>query len=785
MADALVPLLLSEARARAAQAPFVADLTGGLDALTNLAEVLGELRVREETKQRTEKRRAALEDAFARALKRVAPRAVTPVSPLARQRALVPVPSDAELSRLSALDHLDLDEVFVIVGAGEVSPYGSARTRWAVERGATLSIEAVLELAWMMGLVVPDEKGSGFLDAKTQQRVSEEEALARYEQDVLTHTGVRVIEPAVTGFDPRALPRLVEVRLEKDFSFPAPSREVADAIVREDPEHTVLVTDQGGALRVVRRRGATLQVPASLSAHRHVAGQIPTGWDATRFGIPKELAEQVDPVTLYCLISTAEAFLSAGLSPEELYAHLHPGRVGVTIGTGIGGMTKLKRLHRDFFEGHERQNDTLQETLINVIGGYVVQAFLGSYGPMSFPVGACATAGLSIADAVEKLKTGAADLVVAGGADDLSEAGLLGFGDMGATADTEELAARGVDARHMSRPNDSRRRGFVESQGAGVSVVCRASLAVKLGLPVHGIVAFAGSSGDGLQKSVPAPGQGALALAGERRASATDGTACDLTGRRAQIAAFEAQRGALAASFGTDAAAAIIKDARKRLGHSFWVGREDISPLRGALAVLGLEADDVGVVSKHDSSTQANDLNEAKLHETIMQALGRSEDAPLWVISQKSLTGHPKGAAAAWQMNGLMQAMAEGVIPGNASLDDVDDDMAQFPHLVWTDRPVQVSWHALKAGFVTTLGFGHVSALVCLAHPFLFWRMLDDGTRDAYRSRLAERMRATEQRLQRVLSGREPLVRIRPPQLLPDAERAMLLDAGARMAGHA
>lgn len=87
--------------------------------------------------------------------------------------------------------------------------------------------------------------------------------------------------------------------------------------------------------------------------------------------------EQVDPVTLYCLVSTAEAFLSAGMTPEQLDAHLHPGRVGVTIGTGIGGMSKLKRLYRDFYDGAERQNDTLQETLINVIGGYVVQSFLG------------------------------------------------------------------------------------------------------------------------------------------------------------------------------------------------------------------------------------------------------------------------------------------------------------------------------------------------------------------------------------------------------------------------
>lgn len=773
------------ARARAATAPYLAELTGGLGDVVDLAGLLREYREREQRHQLHEARRTTLRAAFDAELARRGPAVPPPAqakTPLGCPTLPVPVPSAADLAALPLLDHLDLDRVAVIVGMGEVGPWGSARTRWAIEQGRTLSIEGVLELAWMMGLVTPNAKGCGFVDAKSGAPVDEARVHERYEAEVLAHCGVRVVEPAVTGFDPRALPTLVEVRLERDFTFPVPSRAVGESVVQEDPAGSSLVEDRQGALFVVKKRGAIIKVPAALSVHRAVAGQLPTGWDATRFGVPKSLVEQVDPVTLYCLVSTAEAFLSAGMTPEELHGHLHPSRVGVTVGTGIGGMAKLKRLHRDSLEGKERQNDTLQEALINVIGGYVVQAFVGSTGPMSFPVGACATAGLSLAEALDKIRTGQADLVVAGGADDLSEAGLIGFGDMGATADTDELAARGIEPRAMSRGSDARRRGFVEAHGAGVAVVCTASLALRLGLPVYGVLAFAGTSGDGLQKSVPAPGQGALSFAAERRAPEQrhDDGACDLVGRRARLHQLEREREKLAGLVGVDEAARMVADARRRWAHEPGSGRDDVSPLRAALAVLGLGADDVAVVSKHDSSTQANDENEARLHETIMGALGRSHDQPLWVISQKSLTGHPKGAAAAWQVNGLLQAMATSVIPPNPSLDDVSDEMRAFPHLVWTDRPVRVA-RPMLAGFVTTLGFGHVSALVCLAHPWLFWRMLGDDARAAYADRLEERRRRAEQRLQRVLSGRAPLFTVREPRLSHDDEVRVLLDPDARL----
>ena len=149
-------------------------------------------------------------------------------------------------------------------------------------------------------------------------------------------------------------------------------------------------------------------------------------------------------------------------------------------------------------------------------------------------------------------------------------------------------------------------------------LLARGDLALEMGLPVLAVVGYASSFGDGVHTSIPAPGLGALG----------------------------AGRG----------------------------GRQ--SPLAKSLAKLGVGADDIAVISKHDTSTLANDPNETELHERLAAALGRSTGNPLFIVSQKSLTGHAKGGAAAFQMMGMCQMLRDGVIPPNRSLDCVDDELA-------------------------------------------------------------------------------------------------------------
>ena len=125
---------------------------------------------------------------------------------------------------------------------------------------------------------------------------------------------------------------------------------------------------------------------------------------------------------------------------------------------------------------------------------------------MIHPVGACATAAVSVEEGVDKIRLGKAEFVVAGGFDDLTLEAIIGFGDMAATADTEMMRAKGISDSKFSRANDRRRLGFVEAQGGGTILLARGDLALKMGLPVLAVVAYVQSFGDGVHTSIPAPG---------------------------------------------------------------------------------------------------------------------------------------------------------------------------------------------------------------------------------------------------------------------------------------
>ena len=222
------------------------------------------------------------------------------------------------------------------------------------------------------------------------------------------------------------------------------------------------------------------------------------------------MASSIDRVALWNIVATVDAFLSSGFTPTELMRWVHPSLVASTQGTGMGGMTSMQTMYHGNLLGKAKPNDILQEVLPNVVAAHVIQSYVGSYGAMIHPVGACATAAVSVEEGVDKIRLGKAELVVAGGFDDLTLEAVIGFGDMAATADTETMRAKGISDSKFSRANDRRRLGFVEAQGGGTILLARGDLALKMGLPVLAVVAYAQSFADGVHTSIPAPGLGAL-----------------------------------------------------------------------------------------------------------------------------------------------------------------------------------------------------------------------------------------------------------------------------------
>lgn len=719
IAGELVALCTAETRARAAQAPVQADLTGGLGDGVDLVAL----------------RESAAARAAARPEQVTAP-ATIPALPTPS------VPTQPTAPAWGEVD-TDLEDMVVIVSTGEVSTWGSGRTRREAELGMTggddveLTAAGVLELAWGMGLLSwQDSPKAGWYDTDGEL-VPEAEVYGRYRDEVVARCGIRefvddgVIAPVAT--------EEVTLYLDRDITLTVPDEVTALTVRESDPEHTVIAPDpETGEWTVTRLAGSLARVPRRAALSRTVGGQMPEGFDPKRWGIPASMVEGMDTIAAWNLVTAVDAFLSAGFSPAELLQAVHPSDVASTQGTGFGGMESMRKMFVGRFLDEERASDILQESLPNVVAAHVMQSYVGGYGSMVQPVSACATAAVSIEEGWDKIALGKADVVVAGAIDDISIESVVGFGNMNATAEAAAMYAKGIAARHFSRANDRRRGGFVEAEGGGTVILARASVAARLGLPVAGVLGFVSSYADGAHSSIPAPGLGALG----------------------------AGRG----------------------------GRD--SRLARALRALGVEADDIAVVSKHDTSTNANDPNESELHTRLARALGRTEGNPLVAVSQKSVTGHAKGGAALFQVAGLTEVLATGVAPGNASLDVVDAPLAKDAFWVWPRTPIRVSGRGgvVRAGLLTSLGFGHVSGLIAVVHPGAFESALraqgGQAAVEAWLESANRRLAEGTRRRRAGMIGRAPLfeqvegrrlgeeTKGRDPH---EVEAAMLLDPQARL----
>ena len=252
------------------------------------------------------------------------------------------------------------------------------------------------------------------------------------------------------------------------MTFSVPTREIAEEYVKLDEAHTSFAADaESGEWNVTRHAGSMIRVPRRAAMTRIVGGQFPKGFDPVKWGIPASMVGDVDKIALWNIVTTVDAYLSAGFTPVEILQAVHPSMVASTQGTGFGGMASMRKLYLDRFLNHEIPTDILQEALPNVVAAHVMQSYIGGYGNMIQPVSACATAAVSLEEGTDKIALGKADFVVTGAIDDIGVESVIGFGNMNATANSEEMYAKGIDARFFSRANDRRRGGFVESQGGG------------------------------------------------------------------------------------------------------------------------------------------------------------------------------------------------------------------------------------------------------------------------------------------------------------------------------
>ncbi|KAJ2641936.1 fatty acid synthase alpha subunit Lsd1, partial [Coemansia sp. RSA 1694] len=781
--------------------PIWADLNGGMACIDDLGDVVG--KSRQEIQRKSDllqviSRETAFDYEAQRPHSATTPVSVQDIYPLAKHKHHFPAPRHYD--QLEHLRHLqgmvNLDKVVVVTGYGEVGPHGNAETRWEMEAYGEFSLEGCIELAWAMGLIkhyngalkATGAMYVGWIDAKTEEPVRDVDVKSRYEEFILAHTGIRLIEPELThGYDPNKRTLLREIQIEHDM-------EPVD----------IWENSGSGSWSVKFLKGALIRVPMALRRDRLVAALLPTGWDPRRYGISDDVAKQVDIVTCFALVATVEALIRSGITdPYELYQYFHVSEVGNTTGSGLGGCYTLQKVFKHRYLDKELKSDALQETFVSTIQAWVNMLLMSSAGPVKPIVGACATAILSIDTAIETIQSGKARVMIAGSVDDFAEESTVEFANMGATSNSVEEFARGRTPSEMCRPCTSTRNGFMEGQGAGIVTLMSASAAIEFGAPIYGIIAMSGTATDKQGQSVPAPGKGVLTSAREAGVSPPS-RLLKFDYRRQQLerdmSVLESRKQEELADLAdmVDGPSSIIglsamqqvgqiedeyaqrqRSLQDFWGNEFWKGYSEISPLRGSLAVWGLTADDIGVASFHGTSTVANDKNESDVLNTQLKQLGRTPGHAVPVVCQKWLTGHPKGPAASFMLNGVIQSLRTGLIPGNRNADNIGEELEAFDYALYLSKSIQTS--GIKAGLIKSFGFGQVGGELLVVHSDYLLASLTQEQLDKYNIELEKRDVKASRYWQDTLIGNHSFVQAKShPPFTAEQEKSVYLNPLAR-----
>ncbi|SIN80591.1 beta-ketoacyl-ACP synthase II [Salinivibrio sp. ES.052] len=218
-------------------------------------------------------------------------------------------------------------------------------------------------------------------------------------------------------------------------------------------------------------------------------------------------ARKMDLFIQYGVAASIQAIKDSGLQVDEHNAH----RIGVAIGSGIGGLGLIEQNHRAFMEKGPRKISPffVPSTIVNMIAGHVSINY-GMRGPNISISTACTTGLHNIGHAARMIAFGDADAMVAGGAEKAStELGIGGF------AAAKALSTRNDDPQSASRPWDKDRDGFVLGDGAGIMVLEEYEHAKARGADIYCELVGFGMSGDAYHMTSPSEDGSGAALAME------------------------------------------------------------------------------------------------------------------------------------------------------------------------------------------------------------------------------------------------------------------------------
>ncbi|MBN8878772.1 MAG: beta-ketoacyl-ACP synthase II [Sphingobacteriales bacterium] len=220
-------------------------------------------------------------------------------------------------------------------------------------------------------------------------------------------------------------------------------------------------------------------------------------FDPTQFLDRKE-ARKIDRFTQFALVVSDQAMADAGLTKDNI----NPDRIGVVLGSGIGGLITFQNEVTDFAKGDgtPRFNPFFIPKMILDIAAGQISMRHNLRGPNYAVVSACASSTNAIIDALTLLRIGKADIIVTGGSEAvISEAGVGGFNAMKA------MSERNDDPKTASRPYDKDRDGFVMGEAAGILILEELEHAKARGAKIYCEVVGGGATADAHHITAPHP----------------------------------------------------------------------------------------------------------------------------------------------------------------------------------------------------------------------------------------------------------------------------------------
>ncbi|MBN2983551.1 MULTISPECIES: beta-ketoacyl-ACP synthase II [Cohnella] len=228
-----------------------------------------------------------------------------------------------------------------------------------------------------------------------------------------------------------------------------------------------------------------------------IAAEI-KNFNPEQFGIDKKDARKMDRFVQFAMVASGEAIKDADLRIGD---NAEADRVGVSIGSGIGGLGTWEDQHTILMEkGPRRVSPFFIPMMIANMASGQVSIATGAKGPNTTAVTACATGTHSIGDSFKMIQRGDADVMICGGAEaTIRPIAMAGFSNMRA------MSTRNDEPEKASRPFDTGRDGFVMGEGAGVLILESLEHARRRGARIYAEVIGYGMSGDAHHMTEPDP----------------------------------------------------------------------------------------------------------------------------------------------------------------------------------------------------------------------------------------------------------------------------------------